>query len=435
MSLLDRTAALPSALPPARDPVRLVQAAERIRLRFGDRRPVQLEALDVLISRFGVALTRWDWAGITEGQTAQVVRAWAARIARLPAELEAFFLRELRHCTRMTLLGALCDGFLAGWITNNPLTLELGRIIQSRAAWLPRAWQAVFRSVPELLDIMAGAQTFGRWLAVQADPYEAALGKGISAPHGPGFMAQVHAAWLAALPEPTDEPAARRTLAWIRPAGAPALDGDRAAQVVQRLLRPWRNGMPPPALRALLLKVLTETYGDPRRDNPQFWDRVGEDGRRVMLRWLAGQRMEAFLDVVSRAEENLDGGQQWPARRRFWMGLYEQGRIDEAWPSFGADAQAIANERARTTGDSAYSSYGRQLRRKNISLLIMRIGRYVIVEGSHNFRVHVFRQDAIGSPRLYEDQYDVDAFILPDLHPDARRHIGDWMGWVRERIR
>jgi len=435
MSLLDRIAALPSALPSAREPVRLVQAAERVKLRFGDRQPVKPEALDALIARFTLALARWDWAGITEGQTAQIVRAWAAGIARFPAALEAFLLRELRQCTRVTLLGSLCDGFLAGWVAKDPLTAELGQIIQARAAWLPKAWQAVFRSVPELFDAAAGALTFGRWLAAQADPYQAALGKGVPAPHGPGFMTQVHVAWLAILPEPADELAARRMLAWIRPAGAPALDGDRAAQVVQRLLRPWQDKMPPLELRALLLKALTETYGDPRRDNPQFWDRVGEDGRRVMLRWLAGQRMETFLDVVSRAEESLDGGQQWPARRRFWMGLYEQGRIDEAWPSFGADAQAIADQLARTTGDSAYSSYGRQLTLKNTSLLIMRIGRHVIVEGSHNFRVHIFRQDALGCPRLYESQYDARAFVLPNQHPDARVHIGDWMSWVRERIR
>jgi hypothetical protein len=435
MSLLDRIAALPSALPPAREPVRLLQAADRVEHRFGDRQPVKPEALDALIARFTIALARWDWAGITEGQTAQIVRAWAARIASLPAEPEAFLLRELRQCTRMTLLGALCDGFLAGWDANHSLTVEVGQIIQERAAWLPKAWQAIFRSVPELFDAVAGALTFGRWLAAQADPYRAALGKGVSAPHGPGFMVQVHAAWLATLPEPTDEPAARRMLAWLRPAGAAVLDGDRAVQVVQRLLSPWRDKMPSTGLRTLLLNALTETYGDPRRDNPQFWAQVGEDGRRVVLRWLAGQRMEAFLDVVSRAEERIDGGDQWPARRRFWMGLYEEGRIDEAWPSFGTDAQAITDQLARTTGDSAHSSYGRQLTRRNTSLLIMRIGQNVIVEGSHNFRVHVFRQDARGCPRLYENQYDVDAFILPDHHPDARRHIGDWMSWVRARIR
>lgn len=437
MSLIDRLARLPSAPSSPGSPERLAKAVERIRQRFGDRQPVKPEALDALVERLTQAIRRWDWSRLTEGEISQVVRAWASRLVRVAADVEEFLLRELGRSTRRSLLGALCDGYFVGWVTRDVRTTELARIIQDRAAWLPRSWQIVFRTIPESLDTNEGAVRLGRWLAVQADPYRAATERGIVAPHGPGFMAEVHDTWLAALPEPRDETTIRRMLAWIHPADSPKLEGDRATGVVARLLRPWANTMPPKPLRTLLLNELVRHRGDPRRENGHFWTQVGEDSKRTMLRWLAGQRMEAFLDVVSRSEEKLEAGDQWPARRRFWMGLYEEGRIDEAWPSYGTDAQAIADQLARTTGDLTYSAYGRQLSRKNTSLLIMRVGPRIVVEGSHNFRVHLFRQGSTTAPRLYEGRYDLDGFILPQGHQDARMHdaAGNWMSWVRERIR
>lgn len=437
MSLIDRIAVLPSALPSPGEPVRLTLAVENVRQRFGDRQPAKPETLDALVLRLTQAVRNWQWTALTDGEIGQVVRGWAARIIRVSADVDAFLLRELSRCTRLSLLGALCEGFVAGWTAQESRTAELGRIIQNRAAWLPRAWQAVFRAIPESLDANAGALRFGQWLAQQPDPYVAALARGVVAPHGPGFMAAVHAAWLMALPEPTEEPTIRRMLAWLHPTGAPALVGDRATATVARLLYPWRIRMPSKALRTLLLDALLRHHGDPRRDNPDFWARVGEEGKRVVLRWLAGQRMEAFLEVVSRSEEKLEAGDQWPVRRRFWMGLYDEGRIDEAWPSFGGDAAVMADSLARTTGDPAYAAYGRQIKRKDTSLLIMRIGRYVVVEGSHNFRVHVFRQDRAGGPSLYASQYNIEDFLLPQGDRDARMHdsAGNWMRWVREKIR
>ncbi|WP_428681693.1 EH signature domain-containing protein [Reyranella sp.] len=437
MSLIDRLAALPSASPSPADVTRLVRVAERITKRFGNPRPVKAEAVDALVSRLTQAIRRWDWTRLTESEIAQVVLAWASGRVRVAVDVDDFLLRELRRSTRMCLLGALCDGYFYGWAAREPRTFELARIIQDRSTWLPRSWQIVFRAIPESLDPAEGAVSLGHWLALQADPYGAVIERGIVAPHGPGFMTQVHDAWLAALPEPVTEPITRRMLAWVHPVGAPMLEGDRATSVVAQILRPWSVRMPPKPLRTFLLHELLEHRGDPRRENAHFWAGVGENGTRTLLRWLAGQRMEAFLDVVSRSEENMEAGGQWAARRRFWMGLYEEGRIDEAWPSYGTGAQTIADSLARKTGDLAYASYGRQLSRKNTSLLIMRIGKYLLVEGSHNFRIHAFRQDSPSSPRLYESQYDVDRFLLPVGHRDARMHdpVGNWMNWVREKIR
>ncbi len=440
MSLIDRLARLPPAPAPPQVPERLVEVAGRVRQRFGDRRPVKPEALNILISRLTQATRNWDWKQLTDGEMAQVVRAWASQLATLAPDIEDFLLRELRCTTRRSLLGALCDGYLTGWVAREPRTSELARIIQARAAFLPRFWQIAFRATPESLDPADGAIRFGRWLAAQADPYRAVIARGILAPHGPGFMTEAHEAWLSASPEPVDEPTVRRMLAWIHPASAPRLEGDRAAAVVARLLRPWTARMPAKPLRTLLLNELIGHRGDPRHQNPHFWMQVGEDGKRILLRWLAGQRMEAFLDVVSQAAANMNQGSQWPPRRKFWMGLYEDGRIDEAWPSFGKDAQAIADNLNWSAANAANSPaggvfFGRQA--TNRSLLIMKIGKKIVVEGSHDFRVHIFDLGKRGTPDLYQGEYELNELILPrDDKENTHWHDpqGRWMDWVREKI-
>lgn len=437
MSLVDRIAALPDRLPSPTDPARLVATVDAVKARYADFGAVKRDALDMLVARAAAAIRTWTWGELTEGDLAIVIRAMAAREVDMPPALEAFLVEELGVSTRRNLLRALCDGFLSGWAPQNERTATFVRIIAARSAWLPRDWQGRFTNLPELLDVVAGAETFGRWLASRADPYRAVIEKGIAAPHGLGFMRHVHDAWLAAQPPANDDPKVRRLLAWILPDGAPVLRGDRAAAVVARLLQPWTRIMPPEALRSLLAKTLVDAYGDPRRENPKFWQEVGPEGRRVMLRWLAGRRMETFLDVVSRAEAKGDHGDQWLPRRRFWMEVYETGRIDEAWVSFGKDAAEIAGRLGRETNDIAYMEFGRTAKsRKDTCLLIMRIGAKVVVEGSHNFRIHVFDAGRPGAPDLYADEYDVDLFILDLGHEDARVHdaAGRWMDWVRRRV-
>ena len=122
MSLIDRLARLPSAPPSPVSPERLVKTAERIRQRFGDRQPVKPQALDALVERLTQAIRRWDWSRLTEGEIAQVVRAWASRLVRVASDVEQFLLRELGRSTRRSLLGAVCDGYFVGWVTRDART-------------------------------------------------------------------------------------------------------------------------------------------------------------------------------------------------------------------------------------------------------------------------------------------------------------------------
>lgn len=194
--------------------------------------------------------------------------------------------------------------------------------------------------------------------------------------------------------------------------------------------------MPCPAdYREQCTARLIDRFGDPRRDKPAFWALVGGEGKRVLYKWLARKSMEAMFEVVTKAATDVDNARLWTNRKRFWLGLYEAGRIDEAWVVLGQEAVPFARALHEQTGDKSFLNYGRQSGRSDTSLLLMKIGSKTVVEGSHNFRVHIFPTRLRETPQLYSDSYDLDDIVLPANHDDARSHIGGWMDWVRERIR
>jgi hypothetical protein len=177
-----------------------------------------------------------------------------------------------------------------------------------------------------------------------------------------------------------------------------------------------------------------EIYGDPRRERQEFWSYVRPETRRILFRWLARSSMEAIFEIVTESERHTGNSEQWIERRRFWTAIYEQGRIDEAWFALGADAVPHANRLYQQTRDDAYRNYDLQTPRRDTCLLFMKIGEKVFVEGSHNFRIHVFPTPSRRTPVFYAGPYDLDAILLPMPHDDARMHVGDWRGWVRGRI-
>lgn len=437
MTLLERLAALPNRGPSPPETPRFDQAVAKVQSAFPEQQPVDPQDLHTLINKLDLALSNNDWSGLREGDVAVVVKAFATNSSPMPRSVQQFLWRELTQTTRTNLLGSLCEGFIASWAPRDTRVHSLARVIIKQASRLSGKFQKLFTDVPELLDVDQGATSFGRWMASQRDPYQAVLAKGIPEPHGVGFMVHAHNVWLANLPSLTEQSFIDHVFAWITPSGRSELTGDRGVAVVEKLLQPWHSRMPSAEMRTSLVERLLNAYKDPRKENESFWSRVSGDGKRVMLRWLAGRRMEAFIEVVTHAE--ADGGKgQWESRRRFWMGMYEQGRIDEAWVAYTKRASAYADRLFDESGDASYASYGLQGgAKKDTCLLIMQINAKIVVEGSHDFRVHIFSESDPRAPWLYESSYDVDDFILPFPHPDARVHDwpGKWMNWVREKLR
>jgi hypothetical protein len=155
----------------------------------------------------------------------------------------------------------------------------------------------------------------------------------------------------------------------------------------------------------------------------------------VVVRWLAGESIDALLAIITKSTQT----HMWPPRHVFWKGLYDKGLIDEAWVALSPAAIRNAAAMFEETKDQVYTMTGRQVagsNRKETCLLIMRIRRYTVVEGSHDYRIHVFHSSDPAAPSLYQDAYDAEKMILPANHQDTRIHDGydHWHRWVEQRI-
>ncbi|PJN92859.1 hypothetical protein CNY89_25845, partial [Amaricoccus sp. HAR-UPW-R2A-40] len=113
-----------------------------------------------------------------------------------------------------------------------------------------------------------------------------------------------------------------------------------------------------------------------------------------------GENIRFFLDVSDDSGES----HMWEPRRKFWLGLHEQDRIREAWVAFHPEAERVA--RRRPVGSSL--SFGKQVAggsRGDTSLLILEFNDFIVVEGSHNYKVHVFDKHNVKTPKLRQSYY------------------------------
>jgi hypothetical protein len=97
-----------------------------------------------------------------------------------------------------------------------------------------------------------------------------------------------------------------------------------------------------------------------------------------------------------------------------------------------------AQRRFDRTQNLSLKAYAKQSgKRHDTSLLIMRAGNTVIVEGSQNYRVHLFKEGALQRPVLYLDEYEDENITLEQGNPNTRIHDihGRWREWVRGRLK
>ena len=67
------------------------------------------------------------------------------------------------------------------------------------------------------------------------------------------------------------------------------------------------------------------------------------------------------------------------------------------------------------------------------SLLILKIGDKIVVEGSHGYKIHVFPVSHLFAPKLYQPSYDCESIRMA-IGAESTAHRGDWQGWILERI-
>lgn len=398
---------------------------------FNKATPVTLESVKAKIA---AALRDWNWEGVTVGEIGLLASAAFGGDEPLDPHLFSFVQREVEATTNPVLLSAAAEGYVAGWTQGGALTAWLAGIIQQRSEHLSQRWQSVFLSIPQALDTHKAPEEIAERMVAEPDPYRWLAGIGIGSPHSGKLMTELHKAWLRALPEIRTDQQVDQVFRWILPEGRARASDEMAAGAIEKLLTPWLHQMPEQQYRKALLDRITNAYGDLRSQRPEFWALVSAPCRGVLVRWLAGASMDALLSVITRSTAN----HMWQPRHDFWKGLFNRGLVNEAWVALSPAAIDIAQDMFAKSGKSASALAGRQTAkaRKDTCLLVMRVGRHIVVEGSHDYRVHVFADSDRRAPKLYQADYDAEALILGIGHPDTRIHdpYGYWMKWVEERV-
>jgi hypothetical protein len=196
------------------------------------------------------------------------------------------------------------------------------------------------------------------------------------------------------------------------------VDPELRRALADAYLRPWLNGDPSDGqLKARIQDFMLRRYGDPRT-KPQRWTGVSEDARSVMQRWLVKVVLDQFLDVIDDVVQSAMHRRQWKYRREFWLAYFRKDAIIEADVLFGPHCHRRSRQ---LFGRDAPCAILEGDRNRPVfadhAVLLMRIGRLIIADWSHNACWCVWRDDDPGAPRFGRSHY---------LGSEVYRERGRW---------
>lgn len=348
------------------------------------------------------------------------------------AELRRFYYDEIVASTRSGFLNAMFSVYMSTYESRSLHSRELAEALSKVSARLGARPAQVINSVPKILDAFSAHEAVAGLMSTMADPWTELKLLGLRKPHDSGLMSEAHLAFVNRIrPDLNHRGEMERLIGWLKPEKQEAKVSG-ASEAIEALLGHWEHQTPSADDLRYLTENLVSLYGDPRVLRGGAWTGVSEAGMTVFMRWLTGENIRFFLDVVSAVEDS----HMWEPRRKFWLGLHRMGRIDAAWVAFSDKGADEAHRRTAGSRSTTRPGYGRQTAggsRWNTSLLILQIGRKIVVEGSHNYMVHIFDKSNPRCPSLYQREYDCeDIRLTPGAK--AKSHLGRWDEWVLENV-
>ena len=432
--LLDRLNPLRKRALPPLDQVR--RSVESILSRWPDalRTPEDRDREKLAMNMLSRVRT-WNWEDITTQRVLSAGVAVFDEERRERSDLEpvrAFYLSEIT--TREP--GAFLDGMVGIYIDSfspdAPHTRLLAQALGQRSTDLNGRAHKLSESLPSLFRPDEAPMDLAQIMVESEDSYSTLKAMGLSSPHTSGLAKAAHHTFVQSFAPDLAKPEARAKLFnWLTPDKGPVLQSG-AGHAVEALLSVWRHRAPPDTLRDELSEQIIAAWNDPRLHTGGIWSGFDPELKAVLLRWLTHQDMKFFCDMVTATQDS----HMWPPRRDFWLRLYDDKMIDEAWVAFGSEARRFAQQNLVRGGKTDINRrFGRQLDRGgSTSLLIMRIGNKIVVDGCHSYKTHILRIDDERAPKLYQRTYECDRIMRASRNSKPHNSIRNWSQWVLQNV-
>ena len=380
-------------------------------------------------------INEWDWDGVKTSRitTAAVAVFDDQRCDRPDLEnVRRFYFEEISIREPGSFLNAMVWVYIDSFREGAAHTLALAKILSHRIADFGSRIQDLLQALPGLFKVKNAPFDVAKIMLKEVDPFYALKEIGFRAPHGPGLAQYAHAIFVEKIQPKLRQPIEQaRLFKWLMPKNGSVLETG-AGSAIEALLSVWRDKTPSDDVRHDISETIIKAYNDPRLNRGGIWSGFDPELRDTLLRWLTKQDMEFFCDMVTSTQDS----HMWPPRRNFWLKLYEDKLIDEAWVAFGATARQYALRHLVKAGSANMNRrFGRQLdRRERTSLLVMRIGNKIVVDGCHSYKTQIFRQDDPKAPKLYQQIYYCDDILRTSSNSKSHSSIPSWQSWVMKNV-
>jgi len=424
---------LERTLPSLRD---IENAVERIVRKWPDAVPAPGESdREKICLEFLDRALKWDWENVPVSRLLQAAVAVFDEKRSNRTDLtpiQDFLINEINSSKIASFLSGMVWVYIGSFDYKSEHTKKLASALTNRKGELGQRAEYLIQQFPVLLVPQRAPLELAKIMLGSDDPYNSLLEIGFLSPHAPGLMTQVGALFCNLISDKLHQTSEQeRLIMWLAPINRSAIQANSEIALAALLL-PWLSRTILPDRQSRLSEWIVANYGDPRTQRGGVWPGFQKELKDVLLRWLTKEDMNYFCDVVSATQNS----HMWPPRRKFWMRLHEQGRIDQAWVAFGASARDYARKNLIRQGEQNLDNrFGKQLDRSgSTSLLIMQIGRKIVVDGCHNYKTHIFNIDDENAPKLYNSEYRCNDIMNAARLSQQHHPVSHWERWVERHI-
>lgn len=409
--------ALPSrtGLPPR---ARTIEVAAAIAHPSTDLALAEPENLDAISARVGYELASGRLPSRSDLRNA----AWCIWSSRTPlaANQQAFdqFLEYVRDAGRKGGFARLAAVYVIEFPRSEPSIQRVAETLRDLATRFTGPWSTAAKDLDLFDPEWAPKRIADLALRDGVSPSQVLAARGIGSLSSEGGLAE--AVFLAGIDrlrhdrELSGLERLARVEGWsVRPNGQLLFEQHRA-KVADALVLPYANEMPPKQVRDRYLSFLISRFEDPRL-RPGRWSQM--ESTPIVRRWLIEQTLRQFLDVISKVA--LD--KQFRYRRKFWEAIHAKGLIRDAWVIFDNEGASIAKQLFET--ETPYALWASKPLDKKQACMLLKIGRGVVAEWSHNGRCHVWHDETDPTaPRLDKRTYlPSDVRVASESRADPKR--------------